>query len=580
MNKFFQSLQEKGIPQKFAIYGAGAWAVIEVLSFFVQRYHWPDIIIDLVVTFLLGLIPILFVQFWFTNAANPKPKYIIGSVFFIIMIFGLCWIFLTKKGNSKPIADSSSENTILVLPFHTDAEMSKGDYFAEGITSSIIAELSRIEGAVVFSEAVSRNYKSGEIDLNKINTETHTTYLVSGHLQRQGDKVKINVSLVKVANGLQIWADKFENNLTNIFQIQDDIAQRIRKSLSLNIGKNQSYAGPKTRNIAAYDNYLKGKFHGNSGSESEIDTAIYFMKKAVEDDPKFAKAHAELSILYSKKNHLFAHPKINYNELAFLEGEKALSLDSTLAEVYYARGYYSWTAKNKFPHIETIKLCNKAIALNPRYYDAINLLAKIYIHVGLLDEARIQLKKSLSVNPLNGYALADLASIEYFLGKYPEATEAFKRVPNSYLEDAYWKTQKLIVMLQTGQKDLAMQEIKEKVNMNNKEPLFNSVYAVMLAHENKKEEAQQQIRIIEGIKDMEAQALTYHHVTYYLSVTYALLGDNEKAIKWLRWTAENGFPCYVFFKNDPLLQSLKQNKDFLKLLSEIELNQNKILSTQ
>lgn len=573
MNTFFKKLQEVGAYKKIPIYAATVWAFIEVIDYFTHRYEWPEYIVDVSVVILVSVIPIVIIRLVFKAIGKWRWAEFLFQGLTVLMAGVFVFHFLTRPETKSKSEIALTENpTILVTPYQNVGDSLRDSYFTDGITSSVITELTKINQLSVLSESVSFKYKKETVDVAKL-AEAGITYILQGKVQRAGKTIRVNSQLTNLSNNVQIWAGQLEGELTDIFSLQDKISHHIADALKIKLSSSEEkrMGSNITSNLEAYDYYLKGKYRINSVKQDDIDSAIHYFLAATKLDNNFAKAHAELSLAYTKRNHFITETKVNYIEKAYVEGEKALALDSTLAEVYYARAYESWTPQNKFPHEQVIRQLRKALVINPKYDDALNLLAKVFMHVGLLDKAKEALNQAAKVNPLNAYVLADISSYFFFKGDYPNVIKAFANVPKSYAEDPYWATEYYVALWSTGKRDAANKLLTENIKEKPNDLLYKIIHVVFLAEAGQKKEAQKILDELENFPNKESQALTFHHVTYFMGVAYAILGNNTKAIEWLRWTATNGFPSYVFFNSDPHLSGLKNDKRFTDLLEELKI---------
>jgi TolB-like protein len=576
MSSFFQKIQEIGTFKKVTIYAASAWAIIQVIDYFAHRYQWPESLVDLSVVVLIAAIPFLAIRLIFQALGKYRGMEILLLSANVLVAGFFMYHFLTKPERKTKADLSLVENpTILVTPYQSQND-EKDSYFTDGVTSSIITELTKIGQLSVLSEAVTFKYKKKPVDVSQL-AGAGINYLLQGKVQRIGNTVRVSSQLINLANNVQVWAGQLEGELTDIFKLQDKISQNIANALKvkLSASEEQRMGSNITSNIEAYDLYLKGKYRINSVRQEDIDSAIHYFSEAIGLDNNFAKAHAELSLAYTKRNHFITDTKVNYIENAYIEGEKALALDSTLAEVYYARAYESWTPQNKFPHDQVIKELGKALAINPKYADVLNLLAKVYMHVGLLDKGRESLLRATKANPLHAYALADFSSYYFFKGDYPNMLLAFTKVPKKYAEDPYWATEYYLALWNTGKRVEASKLLSEAMKKNPDDLLYKVINVIFLAEKGDKIQAQKLLAELENFPNKESQALSFHHVTYFMSVAYAILGNSTKAIEWLKWTAVNGFPSYTFFNSDPHLTGLKSDKRFNDLLEELHQQTNR-----
>jgi|GEM_PF-2503882 len=574
MKTFWDKLKDRSVPQRLGIFLASAWGALQVVEFFSQHYHWPGVILDILLVVLLGLIPFIFITQWFQSLDAKRLKNALLATNLMIILLISVFIGITRSEETRSIQEENlSSSSILVLPFKVFPDSVRDAYFANGITSAIIAQLTRLNSIPVFAENVSFRYKHHGTDLSQISAETKADFILQGQVQREGSSIRIRAQLVKTATGIQLWADNFSGSLQDVFKLEDEVSLQIAQSLKLKLdpATEKKINSQITANLKAYDYYLKGKFFGNSADNRGLDSATRYYLLAIKEDPQFAKAHAELSGVYSRKNQFNANTEANLFELAYTEAEKALNLDSTLAEVYYARAASLWNGRNKYPHVRAIRDYQKALALNPNYVNALTKLADVYVHLGLFEECKALFGKAVKLDPTNRFADAMLLGEPIFEFQYDKiVTDYHTKLPKSFLDIPVWHMELLVAMTFTGKEEAATADIKKLLEKNPKEPFTNAAFAVLLARKGNKIEALKHIQITEQVDNLVENSISLHHATYYLGVAYALLNEKEKAMQWLTWTREYGFPCYPVFSSDTELKNLRDYPPYQNLIANLK----------
>jgi tetratricopeptide (TPR) repeat protein/predicted Ser/Thr protein kinase len=320
----------------------------------------------------------------------------------------------------------------------------------------------------------------------------------------------------------------------------------------------------------AYDYYLRGKVKVSSENREDNESAIQLLEKAVAADPRLASAYAELARGYTIKAFYFApnDQKRRLKEDADVAVEKALALNPNLAEAHFARGLNLWTHSNRFPHEQAIQSYRRAIELNPNFDEAHHTLGVIYFHIGLLDKGKDEIKKALAINPANTLARFRLGTIALYGGNYEEALRVLKSVPseaNPSIRDRAMAT----TLFHLGRFDEASTLTEESLKTipTDEGGAMTSVKAMLRAREGKQAEAEAAIRhAIEIGKDFGH----FHHTTYNIASAYALMNKPNEAMKWLQYTADDGFPCYPLFENDPNLNSLRKNEHFITFMRKFK----------
>jgi|GEM_PF-3193515 len=324
-----------------------------------------------------------------------------------------------------------------------------------------------------------------------------------------------------------------------------------------------------TPKLEAYDWYTKGKFRLNPENRQDVDSCIHFFQKAIALDSAFAEAYAQLSIAYSIKNH-FIDPNGGYSEKAFVAATRALSLNPMLAEGHFAHAHCIWTFENKFPNEAVIKGYKKAIQLNPDLDEAYNQLAVVYAHVGLYQKSIECINKATTLNPNNNFARVDKPSIYWFAGdssEYLRIIDEFKQLPDKLISP-YRAGQWVLALLETNQEKSAKDLLQLRLGRDSTDIQINSAYAILLA---KTGDTKGALKIIEKLEKANLNTGHLHHATYNLGVAYAWVGNKEKAMDKLIWTAENGFPNWTMFNNDPLLKPLHGYAPFEELLKKLRI---------
>lgn len=338
----------------------------------------------------------------------------------------------------------------------------------------------------------------------------------------------------------------------------------------------RSFRAPKTTrassamaaNSAAYDAYMRGKVNVSIENRQNNEAAIKLFDQAIAADPNFAAAYAELARAYTIKSRYFAPPteKDKLNEDAEVAVSKALAIDPNLAEAHFARGLMLWTPYKRFPHEQAIQAYHRAIELDPNLDEAHHQLGFVYLHIGLLDKGWDEIQKTLALNPGNTLARYRLGVINMCRAKYEEAFQIFNSTPikeNPSLLAFYTSN----ALFRLGRNDEASELIEQylKDYPQDQGGAVTSVKAMMLAKAGRKREAEQ---TIQRAIDIGRAYAHFHHTSYNIASAYAMMNQPEPALKWLRVTAEEGFPCYPLFEGDANLDNLRKDPGFISFMEK------------
>ena len=225
-----------------------------------------------------------------------------------------------------------------ILPFSNMSNDPEQEFFSDGITEDIITDLSKVSGLFVLGRNTVFTYKGKAVNLEQIARQLGVAYVVEGSVRKAGNRVRINAQLIEGATGGHLWADRYDRDLTDIFAIQDEITKTIVDQLKVKLLPEEKKAIEQTPtdNVEAYTHYLRGRQFLHTATKSSLTLGRRMFARAVELDPRFARAYAGMancdSRLYSKHG-----VAISADEILATAG-KALAIDPNLAEAHAARG--------------------------------------------------------------------------------------------------------------------------------------------------------------------------------------------------------------------------------------------------
>jgi serine/threonine protein kinase/tetratricopeptide (TPR) repeat protein len=492
-------------------------------------------------------------------AKRSRPALLAAGAVVVALLALASWKLL--RPGSRPSEVSERARSIAVLPFQNFGVKGEDDYFADGMTESLITDLTKIQGMLVIARNSVFQYKGRAVDVKTVGKELGVSYVLEGSVQRSGGRVRLNAQLIDVATGYHLWADRYDREMKDLFELQDDISGNILAALKLRLTESASERSrvAPTQNLDAYDAYLRAMHLSRSVEEAEQEQAIPLFEKAIMLDPRFALAHAGLAQAYRDK--LFDRdPRKEWEEKAVVEIEKALSLDPNLAEAYSARASVTWTRLNNYPHERAVRDYRRAIALNPNVADAHLWLAVVYWHVGLFEKALEAAAVGGKLEPGQQFFTTGLTYLCW--QKYDLAVQEFEKDPDGV--PGAWKP---LALFYQGRDREASALIEEVLKTHARESHPRSVNALLAARSGQAAKAEEQIALA---IQYDRGLSHFHHVEYNIGVAYALMGKPRQAVEWLRKSAEHGFPCYPFFAADPNLTALRGDPEFEALLRKLK----------
>jgi TolB-like protein/Tfp pilus assembly protein PilF len=458
-------------------------------------------------------------------------------------------------------------DSVAVLPFVNASTDPDTEYLSDGITETLIGQLSQIPRLKVMARSTVFRYKGSKVDPQQVGRDLNVRAVLTGIVLQRGDTLTISMELMNVRDGSELWGRRYNRKLADILAVQEDIAREITDKLRLRLESEEEkrLTGHFTENPEAYQLYLKGRYYWNKRTSDGIQKAIEYFQAAIAKDPLYALAYAGLADCY----HVPANPLPPREKmpLAKAAAMKALQLDDTLVEAHtsLARVVYAYdwdwpAAENEF---------KRAIELNSRYAPAHQWYGGYLSATGRFREADAEKKTAQELEPLSLIINFEVGLASYFSRNYDQAIDQFQKTleldanfppPHTFLAAAYEQKgmfeeaiaafQRAITVTTGADKTLAMASL-------------GHVYAVS----GKKTEARKTLA--------ELQRLSEHSYVPATDVAlvYAGLGEKDKAFAWLDKAYEEHSFSLSNLKVEPRFDPLRSDPRYADLLRRIGLPQ-------
>lgn len=305
--------------------------------------------------------------------------------------------------------------------------------------------------------------------------------------------------------------------------------------------------------------------HSSSHLEGKLNNpkVIALLEQTVKADPNFAEAHAALALAYVVRLFLYAPEDKELETKAYLEIDRALSLNNNLPVAYLARGRLKWTPFNHFPHEHAISDFKHALALDPNLDEAHHYLGLVFLHVGLIEEARAEFNAAVASNPSNNGAQYRLGETLFYECKFREARNVLETIDADFNPDlkAYqlaWAT------FSSGQTDEAISRVQNYLQQHpdDRGGLLSSVRAMMFAATGQHERAEKEIVTAQTRRGFGH----FHHTEYNIACAYALMNKTDTSVEWFERATRDGLNCYPMFERDPNLDNLRHDSRFRDIM--------------
>ena len=460
---------------------------------------------------------------------------------------------------------SKTIDSLAVLPFENASGDPSHDYLSDSITETIINNLSHLPKVRVVPRGVVFRYKGKGIDPFTAASELAVRAVVSGRVLQHKDTLIVKAELVDVVRQDQLWGDSYNRKMTDLIEVQEEIAREIAGHLQERLGGVPSLPAPEraVANPEAYRLYLKGAHHARTWTEEGLRSSLELFQQAIAIDPSYAPSHAGLA--YSLVMMGFfgfilgkeAWPK------AKAAANQALRLDPTIAEAHVAMSQHALQAGRDLKR--GISEAQEAVRLKPDLAIAFHGLAIALITARRSEEALTAIRKATELDPLTPLFQAHFGWILHCMGRDEEAWQQLKSALEVHPND-YYTLRILMYCVNTPERlKMAIEAGKKIASLIKSKAIGSGVLGVAYARAGERESA------LEIVRQLEVEASSESAVAYYLGTIYCTLGEEEKAIQWLERAEQAGLGILIILACEPTFSRLWPIPRFQALLRRLGL---------
>jgi TolB-like protein/Flp pilus assembly protein TadD/predicted Ser/Thr protein kinase len=435
---------------------------------------------------------------------------------------------------ASPQRAAATERSVAVLYFTNVGGAEEDEYFRDGITEDIITELSKIKGLRAYPPSAVFPFRNKTVSEPEIGRQLNAGFVLGGSLRRAGKRLRFTAQLVETQTGQTVWAERYDRQLEDVFEIQDEIAHSIASALKLALTEKEKRDIGKapTADVQAYDYYLRGRQYFHLFRRKTIEYAQQMFERAIAIDPGYARAYAGLADCYSYLYMWWSASQTNLDE-ADKASLKALELDPDLAEAHVARGV-AFSLRRELD--DATKEFETAIRINPDLFEAYYFFARTLFAHGQMDESAKYYEMACRVRPEDYQAPSLLSMVYESLGRKTEAKAALLqgfRLVETHLEmhpddgrALYFGAQALS---QLGQPERAVDWARRALEMDPEDPA----------------------------------------VLYNVGCVFSLMGKVEESVECLEKAVTFGMGQKEWFENDSDLNSVRSHPRFQALLKRL-----------
>jgi len=574
---FLAELKRRNVYKVAVAYAVVGWALAQGIAQVFPVFDIPNWAVRLMVLAIVIGFPIALVIAWafeLTPEGIKRTEDVDPAVdsrakshawIYVVIVAALLSISLfflgrfTARNSSSGSSSGLPAKSIAVLPLLNESGDPRDEYFSDGLSEELIAALSQIKELKVIGRSSSFRFRDTKEEPKAIGEKLGVSTLLEGTVRKQGERVRIVAELINAADGIQLWSRTFERELKDIFAVQAEIANAVATSLELTLrgAKDTVVANASTASVEAHNAYLQGHFYFVRRNLDDYRKAVGFFDQAIRIDPDYALAYAERSEAWTFIGDLAIGEKKDAWAAAKHDAEKAVEVGPNLAEAHAALGWVRFFSEWKFSEgLAELRRANELAPANPTAND---LLARVLVYVGQIQEAEKLARQAIELDPLAVVARGNLARILLAEGKLDEADAEARKAAELQPTGAASHRWQVLVAIQRGDGETALREAQLEPNEAYRR------FELALAHYARGDRPAADAALSEMI------ARDRNLLAYQIAEVYAWRGETDKAFEWLQISFDNRDTGTLSLLIDPLMRSLRGDPRYKAMVEKIGL---------
>lgn len=451
---------------------------------------------------------------------------------------------------------------LAVLPLDNWSGNPEQEYFSDGLTEEMTAEISRLhpERLGVIARTSAMKFKGAKKTVREIAQELGVDYVLEGSVRRDENRVRVTAQLIQVSDETHLLAESYDRDLRDILALQSDVARAIADEIRIKLTPEEASRLASTRSVdpEAHDAYLRGRYHWNRDEPEDLEKARQYFERALQIDPRHARAHAALADYYSVLPFYTSAAPAEVFPKAKAAVAKALELDDSLAEAHaalaYIHTYYDWdwaTAEREF---------RRALTLDPNEASLRHRYSRYLSSLGRIEEALAEMQRARELDPLSLIVKANVGVVYYFGRRYDETIEELRKLVNEEPEFpvAHWGLG--LAYEQKGMMAPALAAFEKSVELTQRGTNALASLGRAYAVSGRTQEAR---KILEELTNRAKQK---NISAYQIALVHIGLDEKDRAFEALERAFKERSTLLTYLKMDPRLDPLRDDPRYRELL--------------
>jgi len=496
------------------------------------------------------------------------PKSAISKWMAILILVGIAFgcflLWQREKTKTSALTSPGPENSIAVLPFENATHDTETEYLSDGISEALINSLSELPQLRVIARSTAFRYKGKQVEPQAVGRELKVQTVLMGIVRQLGDKLNVQVDLVDTTTGAQLWGQEYERKLVDVIAVKQALVREVTEKLRLKpTGEQQQRLTQRdTSNPEAYQFYLRGRYYWNKRTPANVNKAMEQFQQAADKDPNYALAYVGLADCYLLQEDYVGIPAGECYPKAKASAQRALELDSSLAEAHTSLAY-AYT--NMWEWQQAEEEFKRSINLNANYATAPHWYSIHLLNVGRIEQAMTEIKRAHELDPLSAVIGTTLTYAYTAKGDVNASIAQCKSVID--LDPNYPRAHEYLGLgyLKQGRHSEAIAELQKAVELSggDRRPLRDLGYGY--AFSGKRAEA------LAVLKELETKFEKHEAIGQDFAAVYAGLGEKDQAFAWLEkdFQARSGLLAWIRWA--PPFDSLRSDSRCAELLRRMGL---------